>query len=690
MVGPHWRIWVDWNDNGVWDEKEGNYREDVTADVLELDWKWGRPPSSGVKSGRPDPTNAALLDFTLRNEGRRYAPGSAASPLAGNLNAGRRVWAAFAYPYDDFAGTDGTDLKDRVPSVGNRVGNRIGNGVGNGLTWVKESGEAGSLVLDGGEVRPVAGSGGAIYTLDFGVADAHVGFYYRRSASGAGGAGGASGVALRFISQWDYLRVRFGSTATALEDVTFGYASTLRRGDPLAAGVNYFIEIELHGSSVRLYATDLDAGLMDRKQILDGGGNAANLSATRHGLWHDGSAEAAGDRFAGFGGWRSFLHGSLTNISPERDPELGDICRCQARDDLAWLGRRPLYNLLHRRNLSSGDIANSILTWSGFDSNLRRLEGGQVLVATEPRALWRVAAGRALRSLAEEESGRIYMDGRGYFRLESATHRQGGAHLGASATLRDASGAGPYFSGLAWDEGTEAVENSVTYRYRLGENEGLQEVWRLRDVAAIPAGESRDFLAESGSFDVVDSIRLPSADSDYLANGRPDGAGDDLTASIAVFLPFAATHRGRGAVVRVENRHASATAYLTLLRLRADRAYRTAEPTSYRAENAASQARHGLRTSVVNCRFIDNFQAARAGAEARLAQKGAARARLALTLPQDGGVNLAQIVHRVLSDRVRVVCNNPTIDGDFFIEGMEVRVTARTGQLEARWLVEGV
>lgn len=50
---------------------------------------------------------------------------------------------------------------------------------------------------------------------------------------------------------------------------------------------------------------------------------------------------------------------------------------------------------------------------------------------------------------------------------------------------------------------------------------------------------------------------------------------------------------------------------------------------------------------------------------------------------------MAQIVHRVLSDRVRVVCSNPVIDGDFFIEGMEVRAVARTGEVSARWVVEG-
>ena len=666
---PYWRIWVDWNYNGVWGEKEGDYQEDVTAETLELGWKWGRPLSLAGSSGWSEP---AVLDLTLRNDGRRYSPGNRKSPLADNLTAGRQVWASFAYPYDDFAGADGTDLEERAVAVSN------------GLAWAKESGVAGGMVLDNNEARPVAGAGGSIYTLDFGVVDAHVGLHYRRSSNGA------SGVVLRFTNQWDYLRVRFGDRGTILEDVTFGYPTALRRGDPLAANVNYFIEIELHGNSVRLYATDLDAGVMDRKEILDGGGNAANLSSTKHGLWQDGSAAAVADRFSSFGGWRSFFHGALTSISPERDPELGDICRCEAKDDLARLGQRPLYNLLNGRNLSSGDIANNILTWSGFDPNLRRVEGGQTLVATEPRALWRLLADRALRSLAEEESGKVYLDGRGYFRLESAAHQGAGPHRTPRATLRDTSRVGPYFSDLAWDEGKDAVENFVTFRYRLGENVGLREVWRLRDVAAIPAGETRDFLAESASFNVVDSIRAPSANVDYRANVRPDGTGDDLTASIVVTLPFATAHRGRGTVVRVENHHASAAAYVMLLRLRADKSYRLAEPTSYRAESATSQGQHGLRASVVNCRFIDNFQAARSGAEARLAQKGVAKARLVLALPRDGGNNLAQIVHRVLSDRVRVVCANPPIDGDFFIEGMELRAASRTGQLEARWLLEEV
>ena len=677
MPNPLWRIWIDWNNNGTWAETSGGYREDITADVLDLAWRWGQPVDVSNRPRRPRP---ARLDLTLGNRDRRYTPGNAQSPLSGNLAAGRRVWAALAWPCDGFAGADETDLNGRAVTSGDAA-------------WAKISTGPAGLALSQGRAAPTAGAGGAIYALDFGDPDVHLGFVFRRSGNGS------SGVALRVASQWDYLRVSFGSTATLLEDVTFGFPSVIRRGDPLAAGRDYFIEVEMHGGSIHLYATDLTGGDMDRREILDGGGAAGNAAATRHGIWHDGTSAATGDRWDDFGGWRSFFHGALVRISPERDPELGQVCRVRAEDDLRLLERRPLYHLFNRRLLSSSAIANGILTWAGFNSNYRRLDQGQTLVASSPRALWRISAAAALADLAEEENGRIYADGRGYFRLESADHRQSGPHAASRATLRDTSATGAYFSALEWDEGSEGVENSVIFRYRLAVSQGAQEIWRLRDVPAIPAGESRDFLAESGSYDAVDGIRVPVATTDYTANSRSGGDGNDLTASITVTLPHVTggalampsdDYVGRGTVVRVANNHATATAYVTLLKLTANRAYQAPDPTSYQSGNAASQAAHGLRGTTVNCRFIDHYDAARAAADARLARRALPRTRLALTVPGGSEYNLAQIVHRVLSDRIRVISGDPVINADFFIEGMELKATARAGELIARWLLEEV
>ena len=673
----HWRIWIDWNDNGTWAETSGAYREDITADVLDLDWRWGQPVDVSANPRRPRP---AQLQLTLGNHDRRYTPGNARSPLSGNLAAGRRVWAAFAWPYDGFAGADDTDLNGRAVPLGD-------------LAWDKISTGPAGIALSQGRAVATTGTGGAVYALDFGDADVHLGFVFRRSGNGS------SGVALRVANQWDYLRVSFGNTATLLQDVTFGFPSFIRRGDPLAVGRDYFIEIEMHGSSVHLYATDLTGGDMDRKEILDGGGTAGNAAATKHGIWHDGSAAATGDRWDDFGGWRSFFHGDLVRISPERDPDLGQVCRVHAEDDLRLLERRPLYNLFNQRLLSAATIANGILTWAGFNPNYRHLDQGQTLVASSPRALWRISAAAALSDLAEEENGRIYIDGRGYFRLESADHRQSGPHSASRAALRDTSATGAYFSSLEWDEGSEEVENSVIFRYRLAVSQGSREIWRLRDVPAIPAGESRDFLAESASYDAVDGIRVPVATTDYTANSRSGGDGDDLTASLTVTLPHVTggalaspsdDYVGRGTVVRVTNNHATATAYVTLLKLTANRAYQAPDPTSYQAEDAASQAAHGLRARTVECRFIDHYDAARVAADARLAHRRRPRARLALAIPAGSDANLAQVVQRVLSDRIKVISANPVLNADFFIEGMELKATAHTGEVTARWLLEEV
>ncbi len=659
MANPHWRVWVDWNGNGIW----GEDGEDVTADLTRAHWEWGR------ELGR-DRAQPGLLELTLRNSDHRYSPPYTGSPLYSNLKAGRKVWGQFAYPHDDFTGVDGANLADRATPVDPS------------FTWVKHNAGSNGFEISGNQARAVAGgSGEAIYTLDLGDADAYIGFQYNR-ASNAGG-----GVALRFLSPSDYLRVRFGDNGTVLQDVTRGRATTIRSGGTLTAGVNYFVEIEMHGPVVRLMATDLDAGSMERRTILDGGGNAGHAQATRHGLWHSGPAN--NDRWDDFGGWRSFFYGQVESIAPHPD-RANRVCRVRAHDELQRLGATLVFNLLSSARVRANAIAGSILNWSGFNVSHRILDEGRVLVANQPRALWRISARDALYRLQNEEDGFLYIDGEGYFRLEASGHRDSGSHTVSRATFRGAKDESPYFSNLSWDDGSEGVENDVTFRYHPEDNQGLQEIWQLRDVPAIPAGESRDFLAESTTYDVVDGIRVPSATTDYTANSQADGDGTDMTGNLTVTLPLTSAFRGKGTVVRAANDHATDTAYVTFLRLRADRSYRDFESTIYQAEDSASQEAHGSRSRLVDCLYLDTYATAREVAEARLGRKKARKTRLALTLPNGDRNNLLQMVHRVLSDRITVVYPDMGIDQDFFIEWMELDVEARTGEFTMRWLVEGV
>ena len=655
MTTPHWRIWVDWDDDGVW----GEDNEDLTADVQRFDWRWGRGQGN-------DHAAPARLNLDLRNDSQKYSPPNSNSALAGNLKTGRRLWAQFAYPYDDFSG--GVDPAGQSLPVGD------------GFSWVKHNLGANGFTAANGQLQAVTGgSADAIYTVDFADADAHLGLHYQRNSDAGGG------LVLRLASPFNYLRVRFGATGTVLERVAFGAVTSIRSGNALTAGVNYFMEVDLHGPSVRLFVTDLDAGASERQEILDGAGSAGNLTATRHGLWHNGSA--ATDRWSHFGGWRSFFHGQVDSIVPNPGQK---SCRLTAFDALQNLESVRIYNLITGNSVRSGSVAGSILNWAGFTAADRQLEQGQVLVSSGPRAVWRTTARQGLNAVQEEEDGFIYVDGRGYLRLEAAGHRDAAPHTASRVTLNTAKASSPYLSGLTWDDGSDGLENSVSFRYRRLESHGLQEIWRLREVAAIPAGETQEFLAESSDYDAVESVRTPLANTDYTANSAADGTGTDLTSSLTVTLIEAAKFQGRGRLVRVVNGHATATAYVTLLKLRADRAYKFSEPTIYQTQETASQTAHGERAGEVDCRFIDNYAAAQSAAGSRLARKKERKPRLTLTLPNGDGKNLMQMVHRTLSDRVTVVYSDMGINQDFFIEGMELRVVARTGEMTARWLVQGV
>ena len=308
-------------------------------------------------------------------------------------------------------------------------------------------------------------------------------------------------------------------------------------------------------------------------------------------------------------------------------------------------------------------------------------------MASGPRALWRLSARRALDRLQDEEDGLIYMDGRGRLRLEASGHRDQGSHLSSRAVFRTRAGDGPYLSDLVWSGDGSRVENRTTFRFRSLADQGAQEVWRLRDIPAIPPGESRDFLAESSSYDAVDAIRVPAATTDYTANAEADGSGADLTGDLTVTLPSQPDFQGRGTLVRVANGSRTDTAYVTLLKLRAGRAYREAEPTIYEASDADSRRQHGERSRQVDCLFIDNYAAAREAAQARLTRRKDPRPWLSLTIPNGNGPNLSQVVHRVLSDRITVVYGEMGIDRDFFIEGMTLDAVAATGEVTARWQV---
>ena len=55
MPNPQWRIWVDWDADGVWSDPD----KDLTADVMALHWSWGKPLSAANIAGRRPTRNSS-------------------------------------------------------------------------------------------------------------------------------------------------------------------------------------------------------------------------------------------------------------------------------------------------------------------------------------------------------------------------------------------------------------------------------------------------------------------------------------------------------------------------------------------------------------------------------------------------------------------------------------------------------
>lgn len=584
-----------------------------------------------------------------------------------NLQTGRRVWLQLAYPYDDFDAAD-ADISGRSFSNDSN------------FTWTKQTG-GGSFNIVSNEVKAVIGTKPTIYTTEFHDADAHFGFKYQRNTNALGGC------VLRLIDANDHLRIRFGDTSTVLENLTGGDPSNIRSGDALTAGADYWIEIEMHGPSIRLFATRLDSASEVRKEILDGGGTALNQSATLHGLWHD--ADAVGedtDRWDDFGGWRSLFYGKLEEIVPVPEERL---CRLICRDDLEWLRETDLFRLINASNVRSDTIVDNILTWAGFPTNDRELDTGATLIASNPKVVW-IRAARALQAVQDEEDGLIYQDGIGYVRLEKLGHRSvaGSSHLTSRATISDALASAPYFSGVRWRDGSEFVENFVTFLMDNPPDQGLQTIWTLRDVPGIVAGANIKLLARSRTYEVVDSLVTPVATTDYTGNTQADGGGADRTSSLVVTLDTA-NFEGLGTLVTITNNHGTDLVYVTLAQLRANNSHDSLEGTFYQTEDATSQTQHEKRAKEVVCNFIDNFSILQTSADSRLARKKDVKTLLEVDLSGHGDYrNLLQLVHRVLGDRLSVAYSYMGIDEDFFLES--VRLVLDPGKSWCTWELKGV
>ena len=659
-----WQVWVNWAGDGIW----GTEDVDISDDVLGLRWGWGR-------RGLPVPEFAAPanLELTLDNTDHRYTLDNDGGPLGTNVRAGREVRLRVSRLHDDFAtaGAGSEDLAQRPATFGD-------------ARWEVIATSGNGFAVRDGEARGTAGSfppADAVALLDTGDATATLTARYRRATNGQGG------FVLRCVAAKNCLRLRFGHASSVLERVAGSTVTRLASGDLLAPEAWHDLEIEQTADSVQVHAINLETGDRVGRTLLSASGITDAPDSGRHGLWH--SFRNTADRWGGFGAGRRLFRGQVTAISPDY---AAGTCRIEAADVMQRLESVRLRRALPGGPLRSGDVAASILAWSGVTPGEYRLDPGRVLLTGGARSLWEVSAARALRRLQREENGLIYTDGHGWVRLEAATLRSDiRAHDDpvslARTTLADTSaGSGPYASALRWDDGASATEDAVVFRYRRLVDEGRQRVWSLNEPLAIDAGQERLALAASEAWEAIDGVQTPVAQTDYTATDDAAGTGADVTDDITVTLLTEAEAGigGRGRMLRIRN-SGTGRAYVQTLRLLADHCWRAESTTAHRAGSADASATGTL----VSCRYVDNYAAAQAGAESRLAERSRRRGQIEATLPLFAGSNALAVVEGRLSDVVELLAGAQGISGAWLLEGVEV-ADGSGGKGVARWWLTGV
>ena len=653
MPQAKWLVQIDWSNDG--DFSDGN--EDVTSDVTRLTLEHFRDLASGR-------VEAAQLELQLRNDDHKYSPPNAGSPIGGDLKPGRKVWVRAAYPYDGFADSPGVRLADHVPDYDSA------------FRWKEHLGAF--RVGPSGAAAETAGAlvdGGCVAAVDFGDANASFGCGFTRGSDSAR----HGGLCFRVSDSSNYLYVRVTGTAVELRKVRGGADSRIASASHTwASAVRKALQVVLHGDSIRVFVDD--------DEVLDAT-SPFNRTATRHGLFCGGRADHSWDDF---GGWVSLFYGYVDSIRPR--PRAGaQYCYVRALDEMERLTGVTLYTYATAQMPQASDrILGDILDYSDVDAARRRLDGGQTLVPhTWSPSIWGVQAMPEIHRLQDEEDGLVYVDGHGFWRMESRGHRADAPHTASMATLMDTDdGSNAYFSDMVWDDGAVNVENVVFVRIRGATNRGARTAWTLTEKPRFSAHETKDFLAESKDYDVVAGQLTPAEGVDYRANTSRSGYGADISSELTVTHPNTIDYNGKGTLIRV--RFGAAAGYLTLLELRTLYAFTYDAPLLVIAEDSASKDAYGERIRSIDARWTREVAVAQAAAESRRDRRKDPKTVLRVVVPNGSPANLMLALQRSLSDRVTVRYDDIGIDQDFFIEGRKIAVSEGWTLVTGELLLQGV
>lgn len=260
-------------------------------------------------------------------------------------------------------------------------------------------------------------------------------------------------------------------------------------------------------------------------------------------------------------------------------------------DYIKYMDEYPLEKAIYT-NQRADQIIEDILTTVGFSTEQYVLDEGLNIIGFA----WfekGETAGARIRKLCEAEEGYFYQDEMGMLRFENRRHYRLSPHAISQHTFQPD-------DILHWEDLQSAeIINKCIVRADPREVQPTQEIWRHGIVEELDHGEVRTVWANFE--DPVSSFTDPLvATTDYVANTKEDGTGEDITSDITVVL----TTFTKDAKLVITNA-SGGKAFLTLLRIRGTPATITSEIVeSY--DDSDSQEKYGRHQIEIRNDFIDD------------------------------------------------------------------------------------
>ena len=637
-------ILIDWNNDG--DYSDAN--EDVTSYVKSVQY-------AHQQNLDREQMSAGVITVILNNDDHRF---SKPKGTITGLLPGRTLWARLWYPYDTFAGTDGTNLSAHSPTQDAN------------WTWVAA---LNNFQLNGsGAARTSTTSAAHINYLEFSDTDVEIAAQYRRGTDSSD----HGGFVFRYVDSNNYGYLRVTGSAIEFRKVIGGSDSQIAtKAYTWADNTTKLLQLRLHGA--------IAVVLVDGVQIEFGSGNfhkgeqsvadSGINAGTKHGLHCGGAADHT---WLQFGGFKSLLHGFVESIVP-RPSKGSQYCFIKAHDDISEQQRTEI----HYSNQGSSDFridqsVQLMLNSVGWRERYQMDECGVgAKDVYEGFKTVDMFAQDAILQAQIEEDGLYYIDGDGYNRLEDRGHRGAAPHTTSLATFRDVkNGSDPYFTDMAWEDGDSGIENRNIFAVRRGEeqNSGASVVvWTAEIDASLnpwefDAAETRNIEWEVDSvYDYAGARSGPAATTDYTANTAADGSGTDLTSQLTV-TNIVDRAFGKFGLTRVL--FGGTAGYLTKLQQRAV-AFKFTNWTSQVIEDATSITAYRDRFKKIECLFHDTYDNAEAVGVSRLARRKDPKTRLTLTLVGADVPTARHMMQRRMSDLVTCVYSDMGINDTFHVEG---------------------